>query len=287
MVGRDEALDELRRLVTGRAFAFATVLEVADGGPDGFVLRVRGGRRLHSHTLVLAADERSLALDHSVGEPMHEADVGLWAQFVVTWLEEQLDTGVLRWGQRVTLSDGTVAIDPTLQPEPPSPWEISPVPSGRPTPAGQRQLRRLVRDKPSRHVVTLGNSIGSEPDPAPGGRLRDVGFDVRPGRAAHAEGRLIRWWRLYLDDSGRVPPTGQLVVAWRDASAGVAQLEHLETKPSVPRDAIEKLVLVGVHAAADAGAEVIEHRLDIGHLQLHLPWQPHHGAMRLHAADVP
>ena len=139
--------------MTGRAFEFATVLEVTDGGPDGFLLRVPSGRRRHPHTLVVAADERSLALDHSVGEPLHDDDVGLWAHWVVTWLTEQLDTGVLRWGQRITLSDGAVAIDPRLEPEPSNPWEISPVPLGRPTRAGQRQLQRLVRDGQSRHVV--------------------------------------------------------------------------------------------------------------------------------------
>jgi hypothetical protein len=287
VVGREEALQELRRVVTGCEFEFATVLEVTDGGSDGFLLGVRSGRRLHSHTLVVAADERSLALDHSAGEPLPEDDVQLWAQLVVTWLAEQLDTGVLRWGQRVTLPDGTVAIDPTLEPEPSSPWWVSPVPLERPTPEAQRRLRRLARDRRQDHVVILGDSIGSEPDPAPGGYLRDVGFDVRAGRAAHAEGRLIEWWQLYLDDTGGSPPAGQLVVAWREGSETVAQLEYLESKPSVPRAAVERLVLAGVHAAADAGAEVIEHRLDADHLQLGLPWQPEDGVMRLNAADVP
>lgn len=287
MVGRDEALQELRRVVTGREFEFATVLEVTDGGPDGFLLRVRSGRRLHPHTLVVAADERSLALDHSVGEPLHDDDVQLWAQWVATWLAEQLDTGALRWGQRITLPNGTVAIDPTLEPEPSSPWWISPVPLGRPTRAGQRQLRRLVRRRRRGRVAILGDTIGSELDPTPGGHLRDVGFDVRPGHAAQAEGRLVQWWQLYLDDSGGSPPAGQLVVAWRGRSETVAQLEYLESEPSVARGAVEELVLAGVHAAADAGAEIIEHRLDVEHLQLGLPWRPEDGVMRLNAADVP
>lgn len=55
MIGRDEALEEVRRVVTGRAFVFATVLEVTDGGPDGFLLRVRSGRRRYPHTMVVAA----------------------------------------------------------------------------------------------------------------------------------------------------------------------------------------------------------------------------------------
>jgi hypothetical protein len=50
VVGRDEALEELRRAFTGHEFHDATVLEVTDGGPEGFLLRVRGGQRLaHAH----------------------------------------------------------------------------------------------------------------------------------------------------------------------------------------------------------------------------------------------
>jgi hypothetical protein len=67
MVGRDEALEALRREVTGRDFEFATVLGVTDGGPAGFLVRVRSGRRFHPHVLMLAADEQSLAFDHPGG----------------------------------------------------------------------------------------------------------------------------------------------------------------------------------------------------------------------------
>jgi hypothetical protein len=79
MVGRDEAFQELRRVVTEREFVSATVLEVTDGGPDGFLLRVQSGQRLHPHTLVVAANERSLALDHSIGLPLDDDDPRLWA----------------------------------------------------------------------------------------------------------------------------------------------------------------------------------------------------------------
>lgn len=112
----------LRGAVTGREFEFATMLEVTDGGPDGLLVRVLSGQRLHPYALVLAADERALALDHSVGEPVQADDVDLWADGVVMMLMELLDTGGLRWGRRVTLSDGSVAIDPTLEPEPSSAW---------------------------------------------------------------------------------------------------------------------------------------------------------------------
>lgn len=48
------------------------------------------------------------------------------------------------------------------------------------------------------------------------------------------------------------------------------------------------LVLVGVHAAADAGAHVIEYEPHGERLHLHgrLPWQQEGGRLRLHAADV-
>ena len=166
VLDRDEALQVLRREVAGREFEFATVLEVSDGGPGGFLLRVRSGQRLRPHTLVVAADERGLALDHSLGEPLPADDVQVWADGAVMWLMEQLDTGGLRWGRRTTLSDGTVAINPTLEPEPSSPCWISPVPLERPT---------------------------------------------RAGRAAHADGRLVQWLQLYLDDRIGSPPVAQLV----------------------------------------------------------------------------
>ena len=288
MLDRDEALQVLRREVAGREFEFATVLEVSDGGPGGFLLRVRSGQRLRPHTLVVAADEQGLALDHSLGEPLPADDVQLWADGAAMWLMEQLDTGVLRWGRRITLSDGTVAIDPTLEPGPSSPWWISPVPLERPTRAGQRQLRRVARRRRTSHVVMLGDSIGSELHPAPGGHLRDMGFDVRPGRAAHANGRLVKWLQLYLDDRIGSPPVAQLVVAWRDRSEVVAHLEHLECKPTVPEGAVEELVVAGVHAAADAGGRVVECRFDDAeNLQGGLPWQSEDGVLRLHASDVP
>lgn len=196
--------------------------------------------------------------------------------------------GVLRWGRRITLPDGTTAIDPSIHPGPASPWWVSPVPLVRPTPPGQRQLRRAARSRRGGGVVTLGGSIEFQPDPAPGGHLRHAGLDVGPGRAAKAEGRLVAWLQLYLDDSGASPPAGQLVVAWREGSETVVQLEHLEYRPSAPRAAIEDLVLAGLHAAADAGARVIEHRLDDRDLlQSGLPWKPQDGALRLNATDIP
>ena len=94
MVRRDEAQHALRRKVTGREFEFATVLEVTDGGPAGFLLRVRAGQRIHPHTLILAAVEESLTLEHSIGEPLDtdDAEVEVWANGVHFWLMEELDS---------------------------------------------------------------------------------------------------------------------------------------------------------------------------------------------------
>lgn len=142
MTGRTRWSDALHREVAGHAFAYATGLDVTDGGSAGFLVRVRAGQRLQPATLVVAADEHSLALDHGVDEPLPVDDVEMWACGVRSWLTEQLDTGVLRWGRRVTLPDGTAAIDPSIHPEPASPCWVSPVPLQRPTPPGQRQLRR-------------------------------------------------------------------------------------------------------------------------------------------------
>jgi len=237
--------------------------------------------------VVVAADEQGLAFDHSVGEPLPADDVRLWVEGLVMMLVELFDTGGLRWGRRVTLSDGTVAIDPTLEPGPSSPWWISPVPLERPTRAGQRRLRRLMRGTGSDHVVMLGDRIADEPDPSSGGHLRDVGLDVRPGRTAHVDGRQIQWLQLYLDDSMEAPPAGQLVVAWRAESETVGLLEHLECKPDAPEGAVEDRVLAGVHAAADAGAHLMDYGHDGEHLLSRLTWQQEGGILRLQAADVP
>ncbi|TVR17383.1 MAG: hypothetical protein EA387_16595 [Nitriliruptor sp.] len=159
----------------------------------------------------MAADEQGLAFNDSVGEPLPADDLRLWVEGFAMMLVELFDTGGLRWGRRVTLSDGTG----------------------------------------SDHVVMLGDRIADEPDPSSGGHLRDVGLDVQPGWTAHVDGRLIQWLQLYLDDSREAPPARQLVVAWRAESETVGLLEHLECKPDAPEGAIEDLVLAGVHAAAD------------------------------------
>ena len=111
-----------------------------------------------------------------------------------------------------------------------------------------------------------------------------MGFDVRPGRAAHADGRLIEWLQMELDDSIDAPAAGQLVVAWRGESKTVGLLEHLECKPDAADGAVEELVFADVHAAADAGAHVIEYGPDGEHLHSGLPWQQERGVLRLHQA---
>jgi hypothetical protein len=292
VIGRDEALGALRRELVGREFCSASVLEVSDVAPVGFVLRVRSGRRIHPHNVVLAADERSLTLDYFLDEPsLANDDAEEWAHCVGLWLEEQFGSGALRWWGRVVLDDGTRAVDLRAVPEvmPSWPCYVSEVPLDRFTAAGQRRLRRLVFRRGRRRGIVMGDRIESEPDPAPGGHLADAGFEVRPGRAAVAEGRLISWLQLFADDRGGAPPVGQLVVAWLDeGDAAVAELEHLEYRPQAPRGAVEHLVLVGIHGAADAGARSIEHRLDdVARLVPGLQWQAGNGVARLDAADIP
>jgi hypothetical protein len=148
------------------------------------VLRARSGRRLHPHILVLAADEASLGLDHRVGEPLDAADdVQVWAEGVVWWLMELLDTGVLRWGRRVSFDSGIQAIDPSLEPGPPSPWYASDVSlqrrrergnvgfGGWPVGEGAQPFRHPRR--PHR----LGARPSTRRPPAP------PRFDMQPGRA--------------------------------------------------------------------------------------------------------
>jgi hypothetical protein len=155
VVGRDEALLALQGELTGRVFEFATVLEVVDGGADGFVLR---------------------------------------------------------WGRRVTLDGGIQAIDPSLEPGPPSPWWVSVVSLQRPTRAGQRRLRRLARRvgdaassssetasrrSPARHQVATCATAGPM-----------CSRDARP-----TESRLVAWLLLFDDDSADATPVGPLVVS--------------------------------------------------------------------------
>lgn len=286
MIGRGEALEALRRESLGRKFAFATVLEVTDGGPSGFLAHVRSGRRVHPHLLVVAGDESRLSLDAAINELLPVADAQLWARGVLMWLMVQLDTGVLRWGRRVTLPDGSVAIDPMLEPAPASPWWVSPLPLDRPTGAGS------VHGDDWRDGRDAAVSKSSATAPLPSrSRLRAGTCETRAstcGRAAHTDGRLVQWLQLHLDDRGRSLPVGQFVVAWQDECEAVVVLECREFEPSVPVRAVEELLLAGVHAAADAGARVIQHRTDNAeHLQRELPWQSDDGILHLRAGDVP
>lgn len=288
MVDRGEALEVLRQEVVGQVFASGTVLAVDEAGPVGFLVRVRAGRRIHPHTLRLAADQQSLTLDHSIGEPVADIDARSWAQGVALWLTEQLATGALRWGRRVTLPDGTVAIDPTLDPDPPSPWHVASLPLERPTADAQRRLLRMAKRRGTRHLVTIGDRIATEPDPTPGSHLLDVGFNVHPGRTAHTQRRLIDWLQLFDHDDLHASLIGQLVVSWQDEQAATAQLEHLEHVPSIPRGAVADLVLAGVHAAADAGARQVEYRLsDLGHVTAGLGWRQVDGIWTLDATELP
>jgi hypothetical protein len=294
LVARDEALSALKQQLTGREFSSATVLEVRDGGSAGFLLGVRSGRRLRPHTVVLPADEASLGFDYMLDEPLGTDDVDLWADRVAVWLMVELDTGVLRRGRRVTLDDGTEAVDPigVRSHEPNPDWVSSvpltlfPLPRIRGPMAWWFVLRRVFRRGGVR-VVTVEDGDAAEPDPAPGGHLLDAGLDARPGRAAYGDGRLIEW--LQLSSGGRASRwVGQLVVSWRDESEGIAQLEHLEYLSSAPADAIEELMLTGVHAAADAGARWIERQLDSDDQAVpDLPWETVDGLTRLDANDVP
>ena len=111
---------------------------------------------------------------------------------------------------------------------------------------------------------------------------------MRPGRAAHEQGRLIQWLQLFGDDGAGALPIGQLVVSWRDEHEATAQLEHLEHRPSAPAAAVETLVLTGVHAAADAGARWVERRIeDTDHGVPDLAWEVVDGVARVAATDIP
>jgi hypothetical protein len=117
---RDQALHELRRRLTELEFDYTTVLEIVDGGSSGFLARVRDSGQLTVHTLVLEVDPDGLGHDTGWSEPLPQDEVEAWVTVVTELLREELDTGVLQRGKRVTLEDGTVAIDPSLGVHPPS-----------------------------------------------------------------------------------------------------------------------------------------------------------------------
>lgn len=78
------------------------------------------------------------------------------------------------------------------------------------------------------------------------------------------------------------------MMPWADDSQANGRLECLESTASVPESSAQDLVLVGIHAVAEAGASWIEQRFierDPGWVGL--LWTYEAGAMRLHVADVP
>lgn len=67
-----------------------------------------------------------------------------------------------------------------------------------------------------------------------------------------------------------------------------AQLPYLEVVPQAGQGAVDELVLAGVHAAGDAGARWIEHRIDgVESLGAGLRWQTMNGVRRLDTTEVP
>jgi hypothetical protein len=268
MVERRDALRAMQQQLIGRRFDSAAVLDVDDGGAQGFLVRFRTGQRLAANVVVVPADPLSLATDHSVAEPLDSADASDWAQGVSIRLEELLDTGLVVWGVRVHLADGTVAIDPTCEPETTDDvWEVSTVPLDRPGRTERRRIRWLAWRKRTRRLVVLGDEAASEPDPSPGTFLQAAGFDIGPGRRAHADGRLISWLQLYPDGSLDDDAVGQAVVVWRDHGEELAELQHLETSTDVPDEARNVLLAAAVNHAADAGARWLDTHHDIPELE--------------------
>lgn len=303
MVAAADALRALRTQLTGYAFWRATALEVVHGGGERFLVRVRSDQRRRPHTVVVPADASSLAHDLFIGEPLEGDDAEAWADGVARWLQEEIDTGLLRWGQRIDLGDGTVAIDPmagrpSRADDGAGPWSIVAVPLDRPTAAAEQRLRRQFRWRLRlkslltgggwTYVVAMGDDLDHEPDPRPGGALEEVGLDVTAGREAARAGRLIAWLQLYEHDDVRAQPLGHVVVRWEDAPGETAQLACCEVVDDPPIDALEALRLAGLHAAADAGARWIDDLLVPSPWHADgLPWQSHDGVRRLDADEVP
>ncbi|GAB3598261.1 hypothetical protein GCM10027586_00170 [Kineococcus gypseus] len=175
-----------------------------------------------------------------VHEPSSVYSLQSWAEEVVLWLMEELDTGLVRRAGRSTVGEltflstdtafGTAAVDVM-----PHGYHLGP--------------------------LYLGPGGGD------GEHLARAGLDVATARHLLSQGRLLTWLHAYVNNARGEPYVGHAVVARppRHGSGrepGPARLAVLQLVPGTPGTVAAALTYHAVHEAVEAGAQRITSTVD-------------------------
>lgn len=201
----------------------ATVLNIAPRGQD---IVVTFHWMAYPHRLAYAIGPHSEYNDDAeVEEPER------WADDALTWLQEQLGTGLVLRGARrrdgdiIELTEPGWLVDHRF-------YTDSIQPAGEP-------------DRYAWDAIHL---------------FQDDGFDTTTVQALRSAGTLISWERSYLNNRTGSPYVGHAATATVDADT--AELVYCDTRPDVPRTVTLDLCLAAVHQASWRGARRVLTSLD-------------------------
>lgn len=241
--------------------------EATTGDEVAVVFRWR--RNPHTFVVRFGRDLEGPYSDHEAW-PEGQDPVEAWCEDVQFWLMEELDTGLLarasrhREGEVIALTavapppapaepdSDQVWIDhvPQFAPEMRLPWQVH-----------VRLALRTVLARLMGRRAALGWATWGPLDAEPGDGVRDgewladAGMNPAAVRAIRDDGRLLVWLQA-LTDALEDQAVGQCAVV-TTVDPQIVRMEVLETTSRAPEGLRDRLVLAGVHAAADEGARTV------------------------------
>lgn len=256
------------RLVDVRAEADQAADDTTDTKGDQVAVVFRWRR--NPHTFVLRFDREFAGVfgpeDVVTRTPHDDVVREVWCENVGFWLMEELDTGLLararrrRAGPEIVLTAPVpqthdapqVWVDevPQFAPEVHLPWRIH-------APLAARSVLARIRGRRAPMAWATWGSLDAEPGDGlrDGEWLGEAGMDPARVRAIRDDGRLLVWLQA-LTDALEDQAVGQCAVV-TTVDPQIARIEVLETTNRAPEGLRDRLVLAGVHVAADEGARTV------------------------------
>ena len=200
------------------------------------------GPRLARRLVDFTVDSRTIPLlayafgPHSeYSDDAEVEDPARWAVDAVTWLEEQLGTGLVARAARHRDSDVIELTEPG--------WSFD----------HRFHLHSVQADGDDAAWMAIGF-------------FEADGFDTAIVRALRADGTLISWIRAYLNNRTGSPYVGHAAVASVDSDS--ARLVYCDTRPDVPATVTLDLCLAAAQEAACCGARRVLTGLDDSNLRM-------------------
>lgn len=199
----------------------------------------------------------SLQLPRSADDlpgPPADTPGSLVSETFANW-QENLRTGMLFWGTRTRMNDGTLHLS----------W-----PKGGPSRDGD------------------GYGIAAVPQHDRSGvSLAEAGLNIDKAVAAQSSGHLAAWLQAYVNNAAGRPFVAHAAPRWDDDTTAVVDV--VESVPNTPRSVLTKLVHAITHALANSGARTIElHYVDYAFAAFgYIEHPDSKGAMHLDVTTMP